>query len=838
MANKRVPGIGNPRAKLMIIAEHPGRAESEMGIPFVGPSGAVLDSLLEMAGLARDDVYMTYLVKYQPPLGKWDMYGTIAIDPVEEMKTLWSDEIEKIRPNCILAVGERVLNELCHLDSIDKWRGSILESYHGGHKVVPMLHPNILFPRPDGKPWPWIWKYIIQHDFLRTADQAAFADVRRVHRDLYVAESSLDVHNFFQEYRSCRIATSDIESINCVPVCVGFAFNSHHALSIPLLGNVGGNVLSDMSNRELAECWKMIDEAYGRHRIVGQNFKYDAFKLGLIGFSDIHLDSDTLLLAHTIFPELPEKNLAMLASLFTEEPFWKDEGKEPKFGKFNVRNFFLYNAKDCAVNYEVNEYMLNRLHNMAAQYQIPLDSFYRDFVVKKHRAYLRMERRGFRVDKTTKMVLTGAYEYIQETIHEDLTELVGYDVNVKSAPQVFDLLYKKLHFRCPKKAPTSEDAIVGILNNQCKTGKGLALKKAILARILDERRIRDQISRAYKFELDYDDRCRTSVNIVGTETGRTSTGILKKPIRPKKLGLAYHTIPKHGDAAKHTRSMLIPDEGFVFIQGDLSQAEARIVAVLAEDYELLRAFDIIDIHRRTAALFFGLTKNLILTSDYLPGVDDMEKDGPRRFTGKTFRHAGNYDMGAKTAMENYNTAAQKNGIPGSISEWKAGYYINLFHAASPNIRKVFHTGIREALDTSRVLINPYGRPREFFGELGDDLYKEGYAQIPQSTVADTTQSALIRIDDEWQCDDRLGIISENHDALVAQVPLNEWRTYAKSMRQLMQIEIDFSKYCTLRRDYKLTIPVDIEVSINPKTGLVTNYGELYKASKIPEGVAA
>src|SRR5206468_11465187 len=112
--------------------------------------------------------------------------------------------------------------------------------------------------------------------------------------------------------------------------------------------------------------------------------------------------------------------------------------------------------------------------------------------------------------------------------------------------------------------------------------------------------------------------------INGTETGRSSTGILKKPLRPTKMGLAFHTIPAHGRLGKDIRSMLIPDPGKIFIKADYSQAEARIVAVLSEDWELLEAFDKVDIHRRTAALFFGLSKTLDLRPINLGMIDSME----------------------------------------------------------------------------------------------------------------------------------------------------------------------------------------------------------------------
>jgi len=842
----RVNGIGPLNAKLMIVGEAPGRAEDETGTPFVGPSGEILDDLLSRSGISRSDVYITNVVKVRPPNNIWEALPSIGISVQEETQKLWEFEINKIQPNAILAVGDKALTALTAESGITNWRGSIIQGRDGIQKVVATLHPAVLFPHPGKPAWPWVWKRLIENDVRKAVRQSTFKGFNLPERTLTVAHSYHQVYKFFQEYRLCKKAANDIESINSIPVCTGFAFNKHHALSIPLLHKAGKNRLSDMTAHEVAQCWKLIQEVFSTGLgIIGHNYMYDEFKQNLLGFHEINCVSDTKLKVHTIFPELPDKDLATCLSLWTDEPFYKEEGKEPKFGLFNVEKFFKYNAKDCAATFELDEEMECSLQALEDKLHIPLRKFYYDYVMRKHGFYLRMANNGFRVDHRQKDILKGAYEYLREVAHEHLVSLIGTEINVKSAPQMKKLLYEDMGFTMPKKwtpngqidkdGATSEDQIINLINVHCRSGPNVNLKRSILEGILQERRIRDQISRALDFVPDYDGRCKTSVNIVGTETARTSTGVLKKPVRPKKIGLGFHTIPKHGRLARDIRSMFIPDEGFVFIQGDLSQAEARIVAVLAEDWELLKAFDIIDIHRRTAAIFFGYTKNLVLTPDFIKGVDDLEKDGAERYTGKTFRHAGNYDMGKHTAMVNYNTNAQKYEINTVISEYRAGEHIRKFHEASPNIRAVFHRDIRLALDSSRILINPYGRPREFNGKYEDDLYKEGFAQIPQSTVADTTQSAGISAWDEWGHDSRIAMfMSENHDALVAQVPLNGWRDYAKSLKRHMERDIDFSTYCTLRRNYTLRIPVDIEVSINPSTGRVTNYGELTKWTKIKE----
>lgn len=827
-----VPGKGNPEADLMLVGEAPGKYEDEQLEPFVGPTGSMIDEFLSSSGVKRSEVYMTNVVKYRPPLNDFSQLHQIGVDVNEQIKRLWEEEIDRYKPKCILAIGNEALRALTGLDGILNYRGSILRS-NGGHiKVVPTIHPAALFPKGPADPGlPYVYKKLIQSDFQRAVAQSKFRDFRLINRTLSIARNSLDVYRFFSEYSSLDLAANDIESINCIPVSTAFAFNKYHALSIPLIGSIGKFKLTDMSPREIIECWKIIQEQFERLRLIGQNYKYDEYKQTLFGFSGFNLRSDTLLKTHLLFPELPSKSLGVQASLWTEEPYYKDEGKEPKIGKFNVDQFFTYNGRDAAVNFEIDEEQEKDLIEFSDSLGLNLVDFYYNYIMRKHKFYLKMENNGWLVDTDKKKYLKDKYTTLEKAVHIKLTEEIGHEVNVKSPPQIYNLLYKEMRFPVRKREPTSEDTIIAILGNNCK-GKNAAAQTTILTDILEERRIRDQKSRYINFEPDYDGRCKTSFKITGTETARTSTNVLKKPIRPKKIGLAFHTIAKHGRLGKDIRSMFIPDPGKVIISADLSQAEARIVAVLAQDWKLLEAFDTVDVHRRTAGLFFGFTKELILQVGYLKLVDDLEKDGPERFTGKMFRHAGNYDMGKRRAMNEFNVNAQKYEINMNISEWKAGEFIRLFHEASPRIRKVFHQGIRDAINSSRLLINTYGRPRIFNARMDDEIYKEAYAFIPQSTVADTTQSAAISCDDEFNDNKSVFFVSENHDSLTIQAPIGEWPKYAAVLKKHMLKEIDFNKYCTLKRDYKLIIPVDIEVSIDPSSGRITHYGDLHKASKL------
>lgn len=812
-----VAGIGPLEPDLMAIGEAPGSQENIDGIPFVGPSGEIINDCFKKAGIKRSEVYITNVVKYQPPYNDFSKLHLINVDLADSIRLLWEEEIQLRKPKCILAIGDEALQATTGFTGILNYRGSILLAKDGVTKVVPTIHPAALFSRGDTGGLEYTYLKLIEADICRAVEESKTRSLSLPDRQLDVCHNSLDLYRFFDRYKQLDKATVDIESINCVPVCVGFAFSKAHAISVPLLQSIGKHKLTDMGNHELDEVWRLIDKKLRELRLVGQNIKFDEFKLNLIGFELPNVYSDTLIKTRVIFPEMPKKRLNDQSSLWTREPYYKEEGKEFRIGKQNVEQLFKYNGKDCAVTFEIDEVQEQDLIDLGEKYNVNLISYYYDYMMKKHKFYLKMENNGFRVDMAKKRELHKRYTDMAKEVHDRLTEKIGHEVNVNSYPQMHMLLYKEIKFKLMKRNPTSEDTIVALLGNHAKTKE----KKEILIDLLEERRIRTQKSRYIDFSPDYDGRCKTSFNISATETCRSSTGVLKKPVRPKKIGLAFHTISKHGRLAKDIRSMFIPDEGTVFIGADSSQAEARVVAVLSEDWDLLKAFDTVDIHRRTAGLIFGYMKNLILTEGHIPVVDILEKDGAERFCGKKTRHAGNYNMGKNRFMVEFNTDAQKFDINMSISEWRAGQMLDIFHAASPKIRNKFHQDIKDCLESTRTIIDPFGGIRIFNGRMDDELFKEGYANIPQRTVAHLVQGAALKIDDELNGDKAVLWLSEDHDSLKMQVPAANWEPYAKLMKKYFLAPIDFSTYCSLKRDYILTIPCDIEFSD-------THYGNMHK----------
>lgn len=146
---RTVFGIGSPAAKAMFIGEGPGREEDVQGKPFVGRSGQLLTKMLAAIDLAREDVYITNIVKCRPPDNR---------DPQEEevrcCEQYLVKQIELIRPVIICALGRIAAHWLLDTkESLASLRGSE-NSYHGTPVLV-TYHPAALLRNPSLKKGAW-----------------------------------------------------------------------------------------------------------------------------------------------------------------------------------------------------------------------------------------------------------------------------------------------------------------------------------------------------------------------------------------------------------------------------------------------------------------------------------------------------------------------------------------------------------------------------------------------------------------------------------------------------------------------------------------------------------
>jgi uracil-DNA glycosylase family 4 len=100
-------GVGPSSAKVILVGEAPGYQEDKEGIPFVGAAGKNLNALLDEAGLRRDEVYITNVVKVRPP-GNRDPTD----EEIEACRPFLEGQISAIKPKLVVALGRIAAREL------------------------------------------------------------------------------------------------------------------------------------------------------------------------------------------------------------------------------------------------------------------------------------------------------------------------------------------------------------------------------------------------------------------------------------------------------------------------------------------------------------------------------------------------------------------------------------------------------------------------------------------------------------------------------------------------------------------------------------------------------
>ena len=152
-ATQTVFGEGNVKAELMLVGEQPGNQEDLDGHPFVGPAGKLLDKTLVAAGIARDKVYITNVVKHfnSTQRGKWRIHKKPNAEEIAACRPWLDAEITMIRPRIVVCLGASAAQALISRDyRVTRQRGRIQQSDFGP-MITATVHPSSILRAPDAE---------------------------------------------------------------------------------------------------------------------------------------------------------------------------------------------------------------------------------------------------------------------------------------------------------------------------------------------------------------------------------------------------------------------------------------------------------------------------------------------------------------------------------------------------------------------------------------------------------------------------------------------------------------------------------------------------------------
>lgn len=370
--------------------------------------------------------------------------------------------------------------------------------------------------------------------------------------------------------------------------------------------------------------------------------------------------------------------------------------------------------------------------------------------------------------------------------------------NTQSDPQKAIVLYDLL--KLPRrtrdgKPKVDEDTLKDLLAYD---------KQGVVWRLLKIAKVSTMLEIFERIAPDKDGRIRCFLNPAGTETGRLAgSGSFLQP-STNLLNMPKTEAAK--DPMYKVRRVFVPSEGMTLVEGDLSGAEAWIVAALTDDKPLIERMHSQDfkVHRWTAAYLFGKPEDEVCEIDY--------------FLGKKARHAGNYGMSWARLMQEVNALADETGV--SITAQEAKRLLEGIHKLHPGLQRWWKR-VAQQLEDKGYIESIFGFRRTFFGRRRhtnkwlDDVHKEAIAFEPQHTVAYLGLRALLRWWEQYQAQHQfcidgvfqpVGYLLLNvYDSLLVE---SEWPSHAgAALQKCLEEEITIN-------NHTFTIPAEISVGSN------------------------
>lgn len=365
-----------------------------------------------------------------------------------------------------------------------------------------------------------------------------------------------------------------------------------------------------------------------------------------------------------------------------------------------------------------------------------------------------------------------------------------FTFNLASGRQLADVLYNGL--KLPRRSrnghtTTDEEALKSLLSHDKSGFVALALRFAKL----------DTMKEIYeRITPDDTGHVHTVFNVAGTYTGRFSSS--EAFYWPNSTNL--QNLPAQ-EAARDplfaVRECITPDFGEVFVYADLSQAEARVSAVLCEDWTLLSRWEDPkwDLHKWTASAIFKKAEGEITPAE--------------RFLGKKCRHALNYGMGYRKFWRTVNDEADLTGVSISMAQAKEIY--EGYHRLHPSLDGVWWNRVQRTLEARQPIVASHcGWSCDFWprfdhgGALDSESLRAAIAWEPQHTVVHALNEGMKELFDNER-GNGYRVLLQGHDSVLLGADSRRARHVCEMAKSALERPMKVN-------GYKLVIPAEVFVA--------------------------
>lgn len=580
LASEEVPIEDGVRVEYLLVGEAPGATEDELGVPFMGASGGLLQKALDI--LAKDEgldlrrVGITNSVRCRPADNK-----NPPIKAKRECLKYLEAEVATLKPDVIVALGAQAASALTkgEVSSVGPNRLKVFD--FEGVPLVVTFHPAaMLYDRRKVQ------------DFLD--DLHAYL-VKRIWEAEPEDEVAVRLVNTMEGFEKLKLKLAgesrlgfDIETQGFTPhiLTIAIALEDGPAYVLPVY-HPESRLRGEQVKQWVVEHLVMND----RVTLVGQNIKYDlSMMVRSVGRGDEPircLTEDSMLYHHMLNEHSTSRNLDYLSRAYSKMGGYKEEVNHGDLTSEPLTSVARYNGRDAALPFSIITQITKKLNGYGYRSR-QMETFYSrltPFVAT-------MEAAGVKVDLPT---LDAVELELEKEIEElrTVTEEMAPGVNLDSPKQLSDFIYGELGLE----VPDVKDAITGTGQKSTREDVLSHLSHPFVDSLLSYRGTA-KLLRTYvggiRDNLWPNSFVHPQFFIAKTDFGGTVTGRLscKRP--------AMQTIPR----GSSIRSVFVPRRANgTLLEFDAAQAELRVAAHFSRDRNLISLFQSgEDLHQATANL--------------------------------------------------------------------------------------------------------------------------------------------------------------------------------------------------------------------------------------------
>jgi uracil-DNA glycosylase family 4 len=765
-----VMGSGDPKSRIMLIGEAPGENEATTGRVFSGRAGQLLDLRLREAGLDREGVYVTNVVKCRPP----DNARPERVNQ-EACRIYLEREVREVRPRFILLMGNAALQVVARKSGITTKRGvrlDIKDPVYAGAEVMATIHPAYVLRNPgqgsvfaeDIRRFARLIRGQFQVVPIQRKYVGTVAGLRHVIRLLHDAPAgtavAYDVEN--------RGRPWDTEGWDIV--CLGISLDGITSYVIPL----------SHPQSPFKKTWKQLLKHLksGLERedlkFVGQNAKHDNIQLAGAQVFMKH-KFDIMLAAHLLDENRP-KNLGFLSQALLGADVYKGtvELKPERIMKEPLRKICTYNATDVGYTHQIYPKLRGellehpRLTRLFAKLMMPASNVIQE--VEWAGTYVDRERLFDRISTLQRFI-----NQRKEVLYEHLPKSFGSDFNFNSTQQLGRWLFSTkglglspLELTATGNPSTREAVLLHYHEHP-------AVRALLEYRTLQLKWMNTYLS-PWSVRLDTRSRLHTVYKLYGTVTGRLSGDLQQVP------------------RDSFVRGVFGAPPGWSFVSADYSQIELRIAAHVSGEKRMRRAF------------LLGEDLHLLMASQ-LTGKSKTEVGKEERKRAKAVNFGFLYGMYPKKfqdyAFENYGVT-----VTMAEAELARQQYFETF----PGLL-AWHDRQKRIANNHHRVVSPLGRVRHLPDILSGDhgvrmeAERQAINSPVQATATDLMLFSMVQLRPHLNPQEAFMVMTL-HDGIMFQIKEDRVDYYSPLIQEVME-NLPLKKTFGL----ELEIPIVAEVDV-------------------------